>query len=98
MGERGEPGDVGRVGVSLLGEVIEGCLHLDRLPEHDDVDHDAEGVELVFLPDLIVLAQLTALAVEEVAGQGITRFASIEHPVDRPAVGRGPAVLARAGS
>jgi hypothetical protein len=49
-------------------------------------------------PILIVLAQLTALAVEEVAGQGITRFASIEHPVDRPAVGRGPAVLARGGS
>jgi len=30
--------------------MFKGGLGADRLPEDDDVDHDAEAVELVFLP------------------------------------------------
>ena len=53
------------VGVISVGvEVVERGLGVDRPPEHDDVDHDAEGVELVFLPDLVVLADLSAVAVK----------------------------------
>lgn len=41
--ERGEPGNVGRVDrIAVRGEVVEGSLDEDGLPEHDDVDHDAE--------------------------------------------------------
>jgi hypothetical protein len=40
------------------GKMVKGGLGADRLPEDDDVDHDAEAVELVFLPDLVVLAEL----------------------------------------
>jgi len=36
--------------------MFEGGLGAGRLPEDDDVDHDAEAVELVFLADLVVLA------------------------------------------
>ena len=52
--------------VSVRGEVVEGGLDVDGLPEHDDVDHDAEAGELVFLTDLVVLAELAALPVEDV--------------------------------
>jgi hypothetical protein len=57
VAERGEPGDVGGVGVvPVSGEVVERGLGVDGLPEHNYVDHDPEGVELVFLSDLVVLA------------------------------------------
>jgi hypothetical protein len=57
VAERGKPGHVGGVeGVSAGGEMFEGGLGAGRLPEDDDVDHDAEAVELVFLPGLAVLA------------------------------------------
>jgi len=40
--ERGEPGDVGGVGVVPDGgEVVERGLDVDGLPQHNDVDHDA---------------------------------------------------------
>ena len=70
MAERGESGDVGGVGVVAVGgEVVDGGLGVDGLPQHNDVDHYAEGVQLVLLSDLVVLAQLAAVAVEDVAGQ-----------------------------
>ena len=69
MAERGKPGHIGGVEwVSAGREMFKGGLGVDRLPEDDDVDHDAEAVELVFLPDLVVLAELAALPVEDVAG------------------------------
>ena len=46
-----ESSDVGRVDrVTGGGEVVEGCLGVDGLPEHDDVDHHAERAELAFNP------------------------------------------------
>ena len=69
MAERGKPGHIGGVEwVSAGREMFKGGRGVDRLPEDDDVDHDAEAVELVFLPDLLVLAELAALPVEDVAG------------------------------
>ena len=88
MPERGEPGNVGRVErVAVRGEVVEGGLDVDGLPEHDDVDHDAEAVELVFLTDLVVLTELAALPVEDVAGQRVAAFAPAEQAVDSAAIG-----------
>jgi len=79
MSEWGEPGDVDRVDrIALRGEVVEGGLDVDGLPQHDDVDHDAEAVELVFLPDLVVPPQLAALAVEDSAGQGVAPLTAAE--------------------
>ena len=86
--ERGEPGNVGRVErVAVRGEVVEGGLDVVGLPEHDDVDHDAEAVELVFLPGLVVLPELAALPVEDVAGQRVAAFAPAEQAVDSAAAG-----------
>jgi len=53
VAERGKPGHVGRVEwVSAVGDMFKGGLGVDRLPEDDDVDHDA-AVELAFLPGLV---------------------------------------------
>jgi hypothetical protein len=85
----GEPGAVGRVDrIALRGEVVEGGLDVYGLPQHNDVDHDAEAVELVFLPDLVVPPQLAALAVEDGAGQGVAPLTAVEKVVDGPPVGR----------
>ena len=79
VAEGGESGDVGGVGVVTVGgEVVEGGLGVDGLPQHDDVEHDAQGVELVFLADLVVLAELATMAVEYVAGQAVSGFAAVE--------------------
>jgi hypothetical protein len=87
VAERGESGDVGGVGVVTVGdEVVEGGLGVDGLPQHDDVEHDAEGVELVFLADLVVLAELATVAVEYVAGQAVSGFAAVEQVADGAAV------------
>ena len=89
MPKWGEPGDVGRVDrIALRGEVVEGGLDVYGLPQHNDVDHDAEAVELVFLPDLVVPPQLAALAVEDGAGQGVAPLTAAEKVVDGPPAGR----------
>ena len=89
MAERGKPGHVGGVEwVSAGGEMLKGGLGVDRLPEDDDVDHDAEAVELVFLPGLVVLAELAALPVKDVAGQRVAAFAPAVHVMDRAAICR----------
>jgi hypothetical protein len=68
--ERSEPGHVGGIErVSVRGEVVEGGLDVHGLPEHNYVDHDAQTVELIFLPGLVVPPELTALAVEDGAGE-----------------------------
>ena len=88
MPERGEPGNVSRVErIAVRGKVVEGGLDVDGLPEHDDVDHDAEAVELVFLTDLVVLTELAALPVEDVAGLCVAAFAPAEQAVDSAAIG-----------
>ena len=79
----GESGDEGGVGVVPVGgEVVEGGLNVDGLPQHKDVDHDSERVELVFLPDLIVLAELAAVAVEHVARQAVPGLTAVEQVVN----------------
>lgn len=84
----GEPGDVG--GIELVSgrrEMVEGGLHVAGLPEHNNVDHDAEAAELVFLPGLVVPPQLATPTVEDVAGEGVAAFTAAEQVVDGPAVG-----------
>jgi hypothetical protein len=80
-----------RAGVGVVpvgGEVVEGGLNVDGLPQHKDVDHDSERVELVFLPDLIVLAELAAVAVEHVARQAVPGLTAVEQVVNAALVPR----------
>ena len=40
----------------MARRLIEGGLRVHGVPEADEVDHDSEAVELVFLSDLVVAA------------------------------------------
>ena len=86
--ERREPGDVLGADVVALGaELVERRVHVDRVPEHDDVDHQPERAELVLLAFAVALAQLAALAVEDDAGELVAALAAVELDQDAPPVG-----------
>jgi hypothetical protein len=40
--------------VTVGDEVVEGGLGVHGLPEHDDVDHQAEGAQLVLLAGFLL--------------------------------------------
>jgi hypothetical protein len=64
-------------------EVFEGGGHVASVPERDGVDHQAEGVELVFLAFSVGLAEFAAVAVEHVSGQRMASLATVELDHDR---------------
>jgi hypothetical protein len=48
--EWGEPGEVLVVDLAAArAEVVDGVVHVLGVPEHEDVEGEAEGCELVFL-------------------------------------------------
>jgi hypothetical protein len=52
----GQAGDVFIANVVSTGtELVQRRIHVNRVPEHDDVDHQTEGAELVFLAFAIAL-------------------------------------------
>ncbi len=94
MRERRESGDVGWVDVVAVGgEVVEGCLGVDGLPEHDDVDHHAECSELAFLAGLVALGEFAESAVEDVSGETVAAFAAVQDALDVAPVGGVVAVV-----
>ena len=83
MSERRESGDVGQIDlVAGRGEVVEGCLGVDGLPEDDDVDHHSERAELAFLSGLLVLGEFAEAAVEDVAGEPVAALAAVQDALD----------------
>lgn len=84
-----ESGDIGGIDwVAVVGQMVEGVLGVDGLPEHDDVDHEAERSELVFLSGLVFLAELSEHAVEDVSGESVAVFAPVENTADISPVDR----------
>ena len=63
---------------SLGPELVEGSIHVDRVPQDDGVDDQAKGAELILLALAVALAQFTALAVENDAGELVTALAAVE--------------------
>src|ERR1700738_2042614 len=72
---------------SLGPELVEGSTHVDRVPQDDGVDDQAKGAELILLALAVALAQFTALAVEDNAGELVTALAAVELVEDTAAVG-----------
>jgi hypothetical protein len=50
--------------------LVEGSIHVDRVPQDDGVDDQAKGAELILLALAVALAQFTALAVESLSRSG----------------------------
>ena len=76
VGERGQPGGVlVACLLSLTAELGDGGVGVAGVPQHYGVEYQAEGAELVFLPFPVGLAQLAALAVEDLTGQPVPPLA-----------------------
>ncbi len=87
VAKRREPRHVGREdGLASRPEVLQGTLHVHRVPNDDCVDHQPEGGELVFLPLAVALSQLASLAVEHHPRQPMSAFATIELGQNPPAI------------
>jgi len=85
--ERREAPDIlGENLVACCAELIEGGVHIDIVPENDEVDDDAERAELVFLPFAVALPELAPLSMEDDAGELMASLAPIELDQDAPAV------------
>ena len=77
--KRQQAGHVLWAHVKALGaKLVQRRVHIDRVSEHDDVDHQAQGAELVLLAFAIALAKLAALAVEYGAGELMPALATVE--------------------
>ena len=75
-----EPGDVcGPDLVSLGAELVDRRIHVDRVPEHDEVDHEPKRTELVLLALAVALAELAPLAMEDDAGELERRPIRLDH-------------------
>ena len=75
VAERGQPGGV-LVSDRIAGgpQRGDGGVDLAGVPQHHGVEPQAEGAELVFLALAVGLAQLAALAVEDLASQPVPGF------------------------
>lgn len=74
-----EPGDVARIDGEPLGlNLLDRRADVDGIPEHDDVEDEAERTELLFLVLSAGLADLTTLAMADDPGQAMPVFVAIE--------------------
>jgi hypothetical protein len=75
---------------SFLSKFVEGGVHISGVSQHNRVDAESEGAELVFLTLLIprsfslsiyryiALAKLPAVSVEDVLCEGVAAFGAVE--------------------
>ena len=85
--ERRQPGNiVGQYLVPLGPELIERHIHVNGVPEHDEVDDESERTKLVLLSLAIALAQFSTLAMKEDAGELMASFAPIELDEDASSI------------
>ncbi len=63
--------------MTVATELGEGGVEVAGVPQHDGVEDEAEGAELVFLAFPVALPQLAALAVEDLPGQGVAGFGAV---------------------
>ena len=77
--KRRKSGDIRLVNVeSFQAQLIEGSLHVDRVPQDDHVNDESQRTELIFLSLPIPLTQFASLAVEDSAPQAVSSLTSVE--------------------
>jgi hypothetical protein len=59
-------------------QLLDGVVEVLGVPEHEDVEREAQCAELVFLAFAVGLAQLPLVAVEDDPGDGVTAFVAVE--------------------
>ena len=68
-------------------QLSQGGIHIDGIPQDDEVDHEAEGAKLVLLAIAVALAQLPTAPMEDDTGELVALFTPVELDQDAPAVG-----------
>ena len=51
-------------GISIASELLDNCIHINRVPEDNEVDDETQGVELILLSPSIMLLQFASFAME----------------------------------
>ena len=81
--QRGEVGDVVVVDLdAALPELLDGFLHVDGVPMHDDVEGEAQGSKLFLLALLKRTSDFAALAMMNAPAKAVTQFRVVELGVD----------------
>ena len=77
--QRGQPSDVLlSYRIPFASKLLEYGVHIDRVPEYDDVDDKPQCPELILLAFAIALTQLAAFPVENCTRQAMAAFAAIQ--------------------
>ena len=78
MNEGGKTPDICFInGVALLSKFRECGIHIDGIPQHEDVDDETKSTQLVFLPFPVSLPQFSTFSVEDFASKTVASFATI---------------------
>ena len=86
--QRGESGDILRPYREAFGaELFQRRVDVERIPENDNVQREAQRTELIFLPLAIALPQFAALSMKDGARQLMPVFASIQLSESAPPFG-----------
>ena len=67
-------------------KLVEGGLHINRIPQDKGIDNKAERAELFFLALTVTLAQLALFAVVHFPCKAVPPFAPVKLGEDAPAV------------
>jgi hypothetical protein len=79
VSERREPGDVfGCHGLSPSPKGLKCRIHVDGIPEHDDVEHQSRRTKLILLTFAIPLPQFTSASVESGPPKTLPPFVEIQ--------------------
>jgi hypothetical protein len=85
--ERGQPGgSLVAHGLAAAAQALDDGVEVTGIPQHDGVEDQAEGGELIFLAFAIGLPDLAAVAVADLAAEAVAGFLHGELPVHPPLV------------
>lgn len=65
-------------GIPLPAKLLQSRFHVNCIPQDNDIEHQAQGAQLVFLSLAVLLTQLATLAMKYLTGQTVAAFSSIE--------------------
>jgi hypothetical protein len=67
--------------------LLQCCIHIDRVPKSDDVDHEPQSSELIFLSLAVMLPQLASFAMEDGPREAMPILAAVKLRQDSPPFG-----------
>jgi hypothetical protein len=86
--ERGQPGHVLAADrVALAAQLVQGGVPVGGVPQHDAVEHQAQGPQLGLDPRVIALVDVSLAAMEDLPGQPLAALLQVADALDVTPVG-----------